>query len=190
MKNTIKPKERISKITGKPVQKRNYTKKTGHPSKFSPEIQRQAKILAAKGFTDKEMAQVFDVKEQTLNNWKNAHPKFFESLKDEKAKADAKVVKSLYERACGYNHPEDKIFNNNGEPLIVPTIKHYPPDPVSMIFWLKNRQRDEWKDGKHLDVTGELGIKNVTDKQLELRIANLERKLLPVQHQATITHEG
>ena len=92
-------------------------------------------ILAAKGFTDVEMAQVFNVKEQTFNNWKKAHPDFFESLKNEKTKADAQVVRALYERACGYNFIDD-----DGK------TKQFPPDPVSMIFWLKNRDKENWRD--------------------------------------------
>jgi transcriptional regulator with XRE-family HTH domain len=38
-----------------------------------------------KGFTDKEIADVFGVTEQTINNWKTAFPLFFESLKKAKA---------------------------------------------------------------------------------------------------------
>jgi len=30
--------------------------------------------------------------------------------------------------------------------MVVPTTKHYPPDATSAIFWLKNRQRDKWRD--------------------------------------------
>ena len=43
----------------------------------------------------------------------------------------------LFSRIKGYEHAEDKVFNDNGTPMIVPTIKHYPPDPTSIIFYLK-----------------------------------------------------
>ena len=112
----------------------------GQPTKLTPKMKKQIKFLAEKGFTDKEMANAVGVTEQTINNWKKQQPKFFESLKDWKKEADRNVERSLYERACGYEHPEDKIFNANGEPLVVPTTKHYPPDTSAMIFWLKNRK--------------------------------------------------
>jgi hypothetical protein len=51
----------------------------------------------------------------------------------------------LFERAKGYSHPEDKIFNNNGEPLIIPTVKHYPPETAACVVWLANRQPNKWK---------------------------------------------
>jgi len=128
------------KITGRPK------KKGGAPTKFNDEVQRQTLLLAKKGFTDKEVAEVLGVTQVSLGNWKKAHPEFFESLKKIKKDADRAVERSLYERACGYECVEDKIFNNGGKALVVETIKHYPPDPVSMIFWLKNRQPGKWRD--------------------------------------------
>lgn len=129
----------------------------GRPTKFSKEIKRQLKILAEKGFTDKEMADVIGITEQTLNNWKKRSVTFFESLKDWKKIADSKVEKSLYERATGYEHEEDKIFNDNGVPLIVPTVKRYAPDPTAIIFWLKNRNPEEWRDKQDLNIAGKDG---------------------------------
>ena len=70
---------------------------------------------------------------------------------------DKQVERALFERACGYKHPEDKIFCHEGEITIQPTIKHYPPDPVSMIFWLKNRQKDKWRDKVEHEHSGKDG---------------------------------
>lgn len=127
--------------------------KTGRPSSYKDEYCKQAEKLCALGAIDKDLADFFNVSIQTLNSWKNEHPEFLESLKESKAIADAKVERSLYERATGYSHPEDKIFNNQGEELIVPTTKHYAPDTTAGIFWLKNRRPNEWRDKQDLDVT-------------------------------------
>lgn len=120
--------------------------KTGRPSKFRPEFIDQAKELALLGLTDAEMARVFDVSEQTLNTWKKEKDGFLASIKAGKDAADAKVAASLFHRALGYSHEEDDIRAVNGEIVITPTVKHYPPDPTSMIFWLKNRQPAKWRD--------------------------------------------
>jgi hypothetical protein len=109
------------------------------------------------GVTDKEMADIFGVSEVTFNAWKKEHPEFLKSIKEGKEYADANVASRLYQRALGYSHPEDKIFNDNGEPLIVPTIKHYPPDSVAAIFWLKNRRKDQWRDKQEHELTGKDG---------------------------------
>ena len=46
----------------------------------------------------------------------------------------------------GYEHDEEKVFCNNGEIISTTVRRHYPPDPISAIFWLKNRQRKRWRD--------------------------------------------
>lgn len=123
--------------------------KQGRPSKIKDEMAvRFAAYLAGEGKTDAQIAKEMGVTEQTVNNWKKAEPSFFESLKIEKEKADSSVEKSLYQRACGYTAPDEKIFydSKTGEPVKVKTFKHYPPDPTSMIFWLKNRQPKKWRD--------------------------------------------
>lgn len=121
-------------------------KKTGRPSKFNGIDLSRVEILAKRGWTDADMAVFFGVCPKTWANWKDEHPTFLQALKDWKIEADARVERSLYERATGYSHPEDKIFNNEGKPLVVPTIRHYPPDTTACIFWLKNRQPERWRD--------------------------------------------
>lgn len=127
-------------------------KPTGRPTKFSAEMQRQALVLAKVGFTDDQMSEVLGITKQTLNNWKKSHPAFFDLLKTQKKQADEIVVRSLYERACGYEHPDTHISNYQGKITITGIVKHYPPDPVSMIFWLKNRDRENWRDKQDLQI--------------------------------------
>lgn len=112
--------------------------------------------LSLLGLTDREMADIFDISESTLNNWKELYPKFLESLKKGKDDADSDVAKSLYERAKGYSHEEDKIFCNNGEVIIQPTTKHYPPDTGAAIIWLKNRKAKLWRDKVDIESTGDV----------------------------------
>ena len=129
--------------------------KMGRPSKFDGINLDQVKKLVLRGWTDLQMAEFFFVDESTWTRWKEKHENFRTALKDWKIEADAIVERCLYERATGYSHPEDKIFKPAGEdPTIVPTTKHYPPDTVAGIFWLKNRQPDRWREKQGLEVTG------------------------------------
>ena len=121
--------------------------KGGRPSKFDSIDIKQVEALAARGWTDVDMASFFKVDESTWTRWKQKNPQFCTALKDWKIEADNRVERSLYERACGYSHPEDKIFKPAGEePTIVATTKHYAPDSTACIFWLKNRKKNEWRD--------------------------------------------
>lgn len=105
----------------------------GRRTDYRPEMAEQAEKLCRLGATDKELADFFDVTEQTVNNWKSSQPGFFESLKKGKILADAEVANSLYNRALGSDD--------------------YPPDTTACIFWLKNRQPGKWRDKVQTEVT-------------------------------------
>jgi len=114
------------------------------PSKFSEDMKDKIKDMAKRGFTDVQMSEELGVKRQTFDNWKKKYKEFFASLKDWKADADSVVEGSLYQRACGF---------------IAPDGKYYPPDPTSMIFWLKNRQKDKWRDKQDMTINGDINSK-------------------------------
>ena len=125
----------------------------GRPTKYKPEYAEQAYKLAREGFTDKKIAGFFKVRERTINNWKKDHAEFFQALKKGKDEFDSDVIeKSLAKRASGYSHPDVHISNYQGKITVTPIIKHYPPDPTSMIFWLKNRLPDRWRDKQKVEI--------------------------------------
>lgn len=115
-------------------------------SKYKKEYDELAYNYCLLGAKDKQLAEFLGVSESTLNLWKQKHKSFSESLKGGKVQADAEIAQSLYHRAKGYSHPEVKVFNNQGEIVTHDVIKHYAPDPTSIIFWLKNRQPELWRD--------------------------------------------
>ena len=125
--------------------------KTGRPSDYRIEYNEQVEKLCLLGATDIEIANFFNVDERTIQRWRLDFPEFCRSVKKGKELADSRVAESLFNRALGYKHEEDKIFNDQGSPLIVPTIKHYPPDTTAAIFWLKNRQPSKWRDKQEID---------------------------------------
>lgn len=113
---------------------------------------KQLERLSSLGLTDKHIGFVYNVSEHTINKWKKKK-EISSALKAGKAVADKMVERSLFERANGYSHPEDKVFQYEGAPVIVPTIKHYPPDTAAAIFWLKNRKPAEWRDKQEIEHT-------------------------------------
>jgi len=145
----------------------------GRPTKYKEEYNEQAYKLCLLGATDKSLADFFEVDEATVNRWKLEYPLFCESLKRGKVIADTEIAQSLYQRAKGYTHPEDKIFVHEGVPVIVPTEKHYPPDTGAAMAWLKNRKPDSWSDTQKLELTGADGgpvdvrIAGMSDEELE-----------------------
>ncbi|MFT9441048.1 MAG: helix-turn-helix domain-containing protein [Acetobacter papayae] len=126
----------------------------GRPSKYQDEFAEQARKLCLLGATDQDLADFFEVSEQTVNAWKTSYPEFLESIKKGKDLADAEVAARLFHRAVGYSHKAVKIFNDQGKPLVVDYEEHYPPDTAAAIFWLKNRQRAKWRDKQDVEHTG------------------------------------
>lgn len=125
-----------------PAQKKNR----GRPSAFKEEYLEQATKLCRLGATDKEIADFFGVAESTLNKWKLEKPGFSESLKAGKMLADARVAEALFSRATGYSHPDVHISSYMGDVTVTPITKHYPPETLACIYWLKNRQPEIWRD--------------------------------------------
>lgn len=132
----------MPKSNGRKIAKRP----PGRPTQFRREYVELAYNYCLLGATDAQLAESFGVSKQTLNTWKKAHPEFLDSLKTGREKADAEVAKSLFHRAKGYTHPEEKIFCSDGQVTRVKTLKHYPPDTAACIFWSKNRRPDLWRE--------------------------------------------
>lgn len=133
--------------------------KRGRPSNYDPELHPLlAWGLAIDGKTDKEIAEGLGISERTLNAWKKEHEEFSQSLKDGKRPADARVEKSLYQRAVGYTQKEKKVIqtidkNGNPKPARIEIIeKPIPPDVTAQIYWLKNRRPDKYRDKQEVTV--------------------------------------
>jgi hypothetical protein len=92
----------------------------------------RAESVAAMGGTNKEIAAALGVSEGTLFNVRKRDPALDAALQSGKDKADLRVVGSLYKKAT-----EDG-------------------DTTAMIFWLKNRQPDRWRDRQQHDFSGEI----------------------------------
>ena len=106
------------------------------------------------------MSQVVGIAESTFNVYKK-NKRFAESLKEGKEVADSNVEKALYERACGYSHPEEKIFQYEGKVVRANTVKQYAPDTTACIFWLKNRKKYEWRDNQNqVSINNNVTIEN------------------------------
>ena len=116
----------------------------GRPTRYKKEYARQSKVACRLGATDKDLAEMFDVSEQTINSWKEKHPTFLESLKAKEI-SDGLVEQALYKRALGAKVKEQKPININGVVSYEEVEKEFPPDTGACVVWLANRQPKRWK---------------------------------------------
>lgn len=140
----------------------------GAPTKYKPEYNKQAYKLCLLGYTDAELAEFFEVCEDTIHNWKKEYPEFFESVNAGKNIADAEVAESFLKRAKGYRYEEvtyEKIvLEDNKEEEIDSelykkkvVVKELPPDAGAALNWLKNRQPKKWRDKVEHGLTNKEG---------------------------------
>jgi len=135
--------------------------------------------MAETGDTDAQIAHVLGLnREITIDDWKKEDPEFAVALKKGKDIADARVVKSLYKRAEGYEYEEvhtevSDIIDKAGQSTGLKTRKisrikkRMAPDTTACIFWLKNRDQVNWRDRHEFvgDPTKPLIFKVVYDKE-------------------------
>lgn len=110
------------------------------------------------GLSDEQIAHNMGIATSTLYEWKKKYVEFSEVLKKTKDVVDKEVENALYKAAMGYDYEEtteELRFNRAlGEYEMVVTKrtkKHMPPNTAAMIFWLKNRKPDTWKDAKTIE---------------------------------------
>jgi len=101
--------------------------------------------------------------------------------------ADAEVVEAMYKRAVGFSYnelifekidgklnlevtPEDIITTDAYKKKIV--TKLVIPDTGAQMNWLKNRQRELWKDKQSF----EFDLDQFTDEQLEMIVNRILEK--------------
>ena len=116
------------------------------PTEYRQEYAEQARKLCLLGYTDKQLADFFEVNESTITRWKQKYPEFRTSIKKGKVVADAQVVDSLYNRALGMEVEEVEVRGDGDNEIKRVTKKHILPDTTAQIFWLKNRQPELWRD--------------------------------------------
>ncbi len=143
----------------------------GRPSEYKPEYVEQVEKLCQLGATDIEMADFFGISVATLYRWSLKYPEFCEAKKVAKEIADHRVERSLFMRASGYEFDSEEVFQYKGEIVRAKVRKHVPPDTVSMIFWLKNRRPEKWRDVHKIEHGLPGDFDRLTDQELleELR---------------------
>ena len=129
--------------------------KAGRPTKFKEEYIKQAAKLCSLGAMDRDLADFFEVNEDTINEWKKVYPNFSESLKQAKVDHDTREVESsLLKRAKGFTRTVEKPTKFGTELC----HEEIAPDTTACIFWLKNRDPNRWRDKQDIEHSGGVTI--------------------------------
>ena len=138
-KKNTKAKKTKAKVAPTPLSKefkdnalspRKIIKDTNHFGRkilFRESMFKEGQKLGALGFTLEEIADFWGIHRSTLHRWTKKNPDFCDTIKRAGAEADSSVLEALLREA--------KVGNMTG-----------------IIFWLKNRRSEKWKDRK--DISG------------------------------------
>lgn len=98
---------------------------------LTPENILRVQGWARDGLTLDEIAKNLDIAKSTLCKWKDEEKELSDALKIGRDVADRVIENALYKAAAEGN-------------------------PTCMIFWLKNRKSQQWRDGKALELAGSI----------------------------------
>ncbi len=158
----------MAKVKGKPQEEKGKT--MGRPSLYRKEYVPYVGKLARLGALEKQIADFFEVSEETITYWKRKYPEFLRSLREGRILADAEIADALYHRAKGYRVKATKIFcSDKGGVTKVPCMEVYPPDTPAIKFWLTNRVPKLWRD--------KVDVEHKVTEQLAARLAAARKRV-------------
>jgi hypothetical protein len=94
---------------------------------------------ARDGLTDEQIAHNIGIRRSTLSEWKKTFPDIADALKKTKEVVDRQVENALFKKAMS-------------------------GDTTALIFWLKNRRPQDWRDKRETQLSG--NVQTVPDRLL------------------------
>jgi hypothetical protein len=122
------------------------------------------------GLADEQVAHNMGIAYSTYKEWVKRFPALSATIKKGKEPVDIEVENSLLKRAMGFTYEETTTdveqiptskTDEDGNPIIreivhtKTVVKTALPDTAAMIFWLKNRRPDRWRDKQDVAVNAD-----------------------------------
>jgi hypothetical protein len=153
--------ERTKKNTGKVVEKRGpnrplrelkvLTFKGGTPTKYTDSIPQQIYTMATLALTIEQMARSLNISVSTLNTWLRDRPGVREAYEKGKWEADFAVEQVMQRKVMGYEYDRTKEYSGvdslgrEWTRTVTETVR-VEPDTTALIFYMKNRHPDRWRE--------------------------------------------
>lgn len=139
-------------------------KRKGRPKAWD-RIMDDSKLILVEGWkrdglSDKQVAQNLGISYTLLKEWKKDYPTFMTAIKKGKEVSDYELENTLHKRAIGYYYKEEAL-TSMGE--VVEITKYEHPNPTSLIFALKNRLPNKYRDKQEVEQTGNMSVTFIDD---------------------------
>lgn len=140
--------------------------KRGRELKYNDTFPEIAKKLAADGKREYKIAEELGISQRTYFEYKAKYPHFSQAIKSGQQEAIQTAEDSLFRRVTGFTYTETVIEEEMGTVIKTKkTKKTVLPDPVSCIFYLKNKDPENWRDRQELSIPDGIGVKIINDIQ-------------------------
>lgn len=127
---------------------------------------------ARDGLLDKEIAKKIGITPKTVCEWKKRSSLIRDALKKSGEMANREVEEMLFKRAMGF-YVEEEITETRSTGDEEEVVMHrklrkfIPPSETAMIYWLKNRFKEVYRDNPK---------SKKDEKEQEARIAKLQKE--------------
>lgn len=102
---------------------------------------------ARDGLTFEEIAKNIGINTATLYRWRKSNSDIDTALKKGREVFDREVEDTLFKAALGHYAIDTKTeILSTGETKTITTERYIPPNVTAIIFWLKNRRPEKWRD--------------------------------------------
>lgn len=122
------------------------------PSKYFTTVAPKLETIkgwARNGLSNEQIARNLGVAESTFYEYKKQYPELEEALRRGVEDAIMEVENALFKSACGFYYDEEVAFKNG---TVTKVTKYCKPNTTSMIFFLKNKAPDKWRDRQEHDI--------------------------------------
>jgi len=142
--------------------------------KYSEELIEKLCKHLKQGATITSTCQAIGISRETFYDWMKKKPDVSDTIKKAMAIPDQKVENALYKSAImGHRYTEKEYkgvaVGEKVKMILVKKVRKFiPPNVTAQIFYLKNKQPDEWKDRQDIDLSGDLNVtveRIITDKR-------------------------
>jgi len=123
---------------------------------------------ARDGLNDGEIAKNIGVSVRTYWLWKSKYPEIREAGSKVREIVDREIEHALYKGALGYEVEDiettiEKLPDGETKTKVKKLKRWVPPSPPLVIFYLKNRKPNEWRDRLEFEMSGTVGLVQIID---------------------------
>ena len=143
-------------------------KKTKDVYEVTSKVIQKCERLASRGLSIIQIGVSLGWSEETIHKKKRENPELAEAIKRGQSKGIETVSNALFKRAKGYSYKETHVEERPGKKgEAIKTIKlvkkQVAPDVTAQIFYLKNRDAENWKDKQDHKVSSDITLNIVSE---------------------------